>query len=882
MARPSHSAAEQRSVDSSRPVTVGMHAGYGGLLRRIFLWLFGPIAYPDAGAARIHELATQGAIIYVATARSTLLALYFNHALYRLGLPLPRFVGGVSLLLWQPVGRLVRLWRHRRGHGAGPWREHYGEDVPSRSEQLLAEVLLRGQSAFLFLPPRRRARQRKSTRPHHDYLRTVAAVQKTSDRPLFIVPHTIVERGLGGTPGGLTSRLFGDKRRPGGLRRLAMLLSTYRHATVRVGDPLAVKDLLATAAQSDSALLARRLAHEIHRSIAEEERVIAGPEIPDLATVTRRVLRDNRLQGVIAEQAGDNGRKKVALERRARNLLHEIAARYDTRFVRGLDSLFRWVFKRIYDGIVVDEPGLATVIEAARRGPVIYCPSHRSHIDYLVLSYVLWQNGVVPPHIAAGANLAFFPLGPIFRRAGAFFLRRTFRGDPLYAAVFRAYVGDLVKVGVPIEFFLEGTRSRTGKLLRPKLGLLGMLIDAWRQGERADLQIVPVSIDYERVIEAGAYERELSGADKRPENLGGLLRTTRVLRSRYGRVHLQFGEPISLASVAAAKHLPQSPSPEHDDGWRVETERLAHRILHDVARVASVTPTAVTATALLAHRRRGIAESALTARCLEIVEFLDEQASRLSGSLESPDGRREAVLAAAHNLVADGLVTAEHAGRRDAEPIYRVPDAKRVLLDFHKNAVMNIFAPIALIARGIARRSTTELDYTQLLEDSRFLSRLFKHEFLYRADADFETHFDEALGSLAVRGYLDVHEDGRIEVHNTAWLHLLASLVDNFVEGYWMVATTLLDLRAFPLWDRELVNRATERAQRAFLVGDIGCAEAANRTLVENAVGWMIDAGVLDARMDGRRKTVTLSERYAGPELERLIDDIGGFVVLQG
>ncbi|MEK7704602.1 MAG: 1-acyl-sn-glycerol-3-phosphate acyltransferase, partial [Myxococcota bacterium] len=735
--------------------------------------------------------------------------------------------------------------------------------------------------AFLFLPPRRRSHERKSPRLRNDYLRTLVAVQQSSDRPLYVVPHTVVDRGIGGSRGGLTSLLFGDKRRPGGLRRLAMLLSTYRHATVRVGDPIAIQDLIAEAAQTDAQQLARKLGHEIHRRIADEERVIAGPEMPSLATVSRRVLRDARLQLVIAEQAGTSGRRKNALERRALSLLKEIAARYDTRFVQGLDRLFRWVFKRIYDGIIVDEVGLASVVEAARRGPLIFCPSHRSHIDYLVLSYVLWQHGIAPPHIAAGANLAFFPLGPIFRRAGAFFLRRSFRDDPLYAAVFRAYVTDLVKVGVSIEFFLEGTRSRTGKLLRPKLGLLGMLVDAWRQGERSDLQFVPVSIDYERVIEAGAYERELSGADKHPENIGGLLRTTRVLRSRYGRVHLQFGTPVSLAGAAAARHLPQSADTEHDEAWRVEVERLGHRILHDVARVASVTPTAVVATAMLAHRRRGITEDALLTRCLEMIDFLDEQAARLSSSLEEPDNRREVVREAAHNLAQDGLIVADHAGRRDSDPVYRVPENKRMLLDFHKNAVMNIFAPLSLIARAIVHQAPTTASYGTALQGSRFLSRLFKHEFVYRADADFATHFDEAIGSLAVRGYLDVHEDGHLELRNTEALTLLASLVDSFVEAYWMVATTLRDLRSFPLWDRELIARAGEHAQRAFLVGDIGCAEAASTTLIGSAVGWMVDSGVLQARTEGRRKNLRLSERYADEQLEKLIGDIHAFVVVR-
>src|SRR5262249_32298605 len=153
--------------------------------------------------------------------------------------------------------------------------------------------------------------------------------------------------------------------------------------------------------------------------------------------------------------------------------------------------------------------GLDQVRQAARRGSLILCPSHKSHVDYLVLSYVFYEYGLMPPYIAAGANLSFWPLGYISRRGGAFFLRRTLKGSPLYAAVFRAYVHKLVAERLPVEFFIEGGRSRTGKLLPPKLGLLGMLCEAARERPAARPQVVPISIVYEKIIEEKSYADEL-------------------------------------------------------------------------------------------------------------------------------------------------------------------------------------------------------------------------------------------------------------------------------------------------------------------------------------------------------------------------------------
>jgi glycerol-3-phosphate O-acyltransferase len=853
-----------------------MHARYGGLLRTLFERLFGPIHYPAQSAELIRGLAKKGVVVYVARSRSTLLLLYFNHALARLGLPLAQFVGGLNLLLWQPVDRLWKLWQQRHRTLTGPWRPRFVDRPPTRSEALLADLALRGEPAFVFLaPPRAAGRTDKPLA--HDYMRALVAAQRLGSKPVYLVPHVLTHRAHSGRGRGIADRIFGDARRPGRLRLFAMFLTSLRQAAVRVGEPIDLLALVNEHPDADDQHLGRMVRHELNRRISEEERVVAGPELLDDDLITRHVLRDQELRDAVTAKAKTPAEER-ALWRRAESNLKEIAARYSVTTVRILDRILTVVFNRIYDGIVVDEPGLARVLEAARTGPLIFCPSHKSHVDYLVLSLILWRHGVAPPHIAAGANLSFFPLGPIFKTCGAFFLRRSFKDDPVYAATFRSYVRELVRMGTSIEFFPEGTRSRTGKLLMPRFGLLGMLVDAWRAGARDDIHFVPVSIDYERIIEARSYERELAGAEKRQEDLGGLLRSTKVLRSRYGRVHVQFAEPISVKEAAARRGLPQAMGGDHEEAWHREIERLGYRVLNHVAMVASVTPTSVVATALLGHSGRGLAEGLLLKRARGIVDFLDIATARLSDSLQNPDNRDAAVLEAVHNLVDDGVVVVARAGRSDIEPIYRVPDGSRILLDYYKNAVMNYFAPAAIVARSLMRRKNGPLHSDDLAADSRFLSRLFKREFLYQVDTTFTSHFDDTLATLAVRGILDVNEDGSVKLRDPETVELLASLLDAFVQAYFVTARATSDLRAFPLWEKELSTRAMERCRRAFLEGTITRPESANLTLIANALRWLKEAGVIEESGTGRRQVLALSRAYAGEALERLIEDIQAFL----
>ena len=199
-------------------------------------------------------------------------------------------------------------------------------------------------------------------------------------------------------------------------------------------------------------------------------------------------------------------------------MMNEVAANFTYDALRVADRVLGWTWNRLYQGLNVHNA--ERVRQLAQDGhEIVYVPCHRSHMDYLLLSYVLYHQGLVPPHIAAGINLNFWPAGPIFRRLGAFFIRRSFKGNKLYSTVFREYLSELFSRGYSIEYFVEGGRSRTGRLLEPKTGTLSMTLQAMLRGDSRPITLVPVYIGYEHVMEVGTYAKELRGATKQKKVL---------------------------------------------------------------------------------------------------------------------------------------------------------------------------------------------------------------------------------------------------------------------------------------------------------------------------------------------------------------------------
>ncbi|MDI9229231.1 glycerol-3-phosphate 1-O-acyltransferase PlsB, partial [Serratia bockelmannii] len=289
---------------------------------------------------------------------------------------------------------------------------------------------------------------------------------------------------------------------------------------------------------------AQKLARVARIHFARQRLAAVGPRLPARQDLFNKLLQSKAIEKAVEDEARS---KKISHEKAQQNaveMMEEVAADFSYEAIRVTDRVMGWLWSRLYQGINVN--GGERVRQLAQDGhEIVYVPCHRSHMDYLLLSYVLYHQGLVPPHIAAGINLNFWPAGPIFRRLGAFFIRRTFKGNKLYSTVFREYLGELFSRGYSVEYFVEGGRSRTGRLLDPKTGTLSMTLQAMLRGGSRPITFVPIYIGYEHVMEVGTYAKELRGAAKEKESFLQMVRGLRKLRN-LGQGYVNFGEPLPL------------------------------------------------------------------------------------------------------------------------------------------------------------------------------------------------------------------------------------------------------------------------------------------------------------------------------------------------
>ena len=840
----------------------------GAILRWFGERLFGRVEVPAAAIESLRALSQDSTVVYVGRNVSLLEYLYLTFVCLRNDLPLVRFASGMWTFAWlslflRPLSQIFRT---------------LGALLGSRhDEELVAfdAALADGGAAALYLraPPAMLGGTPRGFRlPYFDRL-----VAGSSGRPIVIVPFSFVW----GSPAlratrhttTLIDRLLGDTEAPGSLRMAWNFFLNRGHAQLLVGAPLPLGPWLEAerAAGTTDDTLARRLRWQIGGRIEAELRVQLGPPRKSARRIVQETLRTRKLVAEGLQLAKDEGVAPAVIEKRARAMVKEIAADPQPWTFTVGEIALDWIFSRIFDGIEIDEAGLERLRAAARSGPLILVPSHKSHVDYLVLSYVFLRHDLVPPYIAAGANLSFWPLGWFFRQGGAFFLRRTFRGDKLYSSVFRAYLRRIIREGHNVEFFIEGGRSRNGKLLPPKLGMMGMVVEAALEddGQRARAaHIVPISIGYEDVIEEKSYAKELAGGEKKKEDVRGLLGATGVLLSKYGQINIQFDEPIPLGpalretgAIVSWETDDSVVVPAEESQRRLAVQRLSHRVVYGINRVTALTPPALVAASLLSPGKRGVERSELLRNAAFLFDEVRRAGGRMSRALvEDGDDDDEGTLSLSIDAIdraldlfeKKGHVTVRGAsagkqGRRRDDEIYVVPDERRPFLAIPRNNAIHFFVAEALVClalSGLPQGRATSRE--QLSQATLALSRLFKFEFAYRVGEPFAVLFEQTLRLLLTGGIL-VESEGQIEVKQRERVQLLGGLVQDLVETYWLVASTLVETAA-PTSEKELLLRMQERGDKLFFVGDVKRREACSKQGYQNALGSLKELGFVSER----------------------------------
>ncbi|MEM7436372.1 MAG: 1-acyl-sn-glycerol-3-phosphate acyltransferase [Myxococcota bacterium] len=814
------------------------------ILRWLYRRFFAHIRVDEKWSRGVRESASQGVVVYVMRSLSFLDFLCLDFLLKKFGLPIVHFVNDLGLWILEPFGKGERRLSLRR-------------QIPE--EEALERTVGDGYSALLFLrrPPQLGQQSRRGRNLEVDLIQTLVRKQRQSAQPILLVPQTFVwSKQSGSASPGLLDLLFGPVQWPGRIRVFCQFLLNYRNAKLRSGEPFDLKAFLDKNEDLTDSQAADKVRYVLLRRMERDRTVVLGPLKKSPARIQEELLRSPRMRAEIQKYAKRKGISRAKAERVARKHLRHLCARQVPFVVDVMHRFLTWVWSKMYDGVVFDHEGLERIRVAARDASLILLPSHKSHVDYLVLSDMLYANAMMAPQIAAGENLSFWPIGPVLRRAGAFFIRRSFKGDRLYPALVEAYLRKLLAEGFTTEFFLEGGRSRTGKALPPKYGLLSMVVDSALKLPATKIKLVPISIGYERIIEERSFVHELGGGEKQSENMGDLIKSSSILRSKWGRLYVQFGELIDFDEFVrnfmrrsdSGLHRIEDLSPSEKRG---AVRALAHKVMYSINEVTVVTPAALVATALLSHRKRGMTKSGLIDTCQELLSTLSSMDARIAHQLRIGEERiREDTIEEALRLFVDARLIVTH--DTGPEPIYTIDSERRLALEYYVNTTIHFFVPSALIASSLLVDREEWVDMERLNERVRQLSRLFKHEFIFRTDATFDQIFQDALALMERAGEVEIR-DGKVQATEgirRQQLERYATMLQTFFESYLLAlrgAELVLD---GPVPKKEWYKKTLALGQQMYLAGEIERRESLSKLKLETALKALQDYQLIEITGD--------------------------------
>ncbi len=711
----------------------------------------------------------------------------FYHTVYRkLKLPIPELGFGFRPLLLQRLSKTLRVllaqldWLITHRQRLDPFRNGYCQ-----------EQLLEGRPGLLPLVEKH-GFYRRFVKARSDPLKFLIELQKKTDRPIYLVPHLMF---FSKTPPShvLTLRdvFLGSLQRPGLIRKLMILLRQPSKLFVEISQPLELRHfidqprILASTLEYQALMLRRQLLRQHNR----HRQSITGPVIKSHEERKESILGSDRLGKFMVQQAESRNEPLHEIRKQADGFLDEIAAKYNHFFLSVISKPVGWILNTMFDGTVVDKEGLQRVKTMSQKGPLILIPCHKSHIDYLILSYELYQNNMPCPHIAAGKNLSFWPMGPFFRAGGAFFLRRTFRGAVLYSRVFSEYIYKLLEEGFNIEIFIEGGRSRSGKLLMPKLGFLSILLNAFKNGACEDMIFVPVYIGYDQILEERAYLHEIGGGKKEPENLSQVIKARRFLKQRFGKIYINFHEPISLSTILQDYETGLAQMPQKTQN--ALCRNLGWRMIYAIDQVSVVTPHALVAAAILNCPSKRFSGKDIFSILDIYLKHLSSLNAKLTDTLLLDHQR--ACEQALESYLQRKII--ELPGGEKGMPVeiaqYRLPAAKRLQLEYYKNNCIAYFVPVAYTALSILIKDAFQFSSADLHDRYDSLRNFFKYEFAFDSDRSAASHVRKTLKAFIDDAILMPHQSMpdtyQITSSGLRSLKLFARFLKPYFESYLVV-----------------------------------------------------------------------------------------------
>ena len=827
------------------------------------------VSIADEYVEAIKKLSTEGVVVYALNQRSELNSLIIYELFKRKGLPDPVFCHGMNMSFWQPLPKMMKfLWSsflRLFGKEQKAWLDKlvYLEKIVNEKKSVVIHL---GESEFI------------ENRSAESAIVSLINVQKKVDFPIFIVPVLVsYGRRREKEDESLINILFGQTEHTGSLRRLITFIRYSSNAFVIPAEPVKLSEYLNKSNGISAEAIVHELRGELIDRIEKEKNTVVGPALKSREELIGMVLSDESLRKFIIDYAAKEKKDKAAVVKEARRYLYEIAADYSETFIGIWRILLTWLWNNIYDGLSVDLEGIAKIRNISKKMPFVIIPCHRSHIDYLLIHYIFYFNNIQLPFIAAGSNLSFFPMGYMFRKSGAFFLRRSFRGNKIYSEVFSKYLAILLKEGLPLEFFIEGGRSRTGKMVMPKYGLLSMVIQAYQEKYCENFAAIPVYIGYDRVIEEKSYLKELSGATKTPENTAEIIKTSKILRKRFGRVYVNIGEPIVMKSYLEAQEKPidQMTIDERQSLYR----KIGYEIVLEINNVSVVTLFSLVAAVILSHDRRGISHSDLLNILNEFYEYLSMKKVRIAETFANME---KAIAEALNMFVQSGFISKIEAEEDEDEEmqevVYSLKEEKRLNLEYYKNNILHFFVPLCFVATPMIKSSEDMTSLARIMGDYKFLKKLLWNEFIFDERKDDVDEVNDVLAYLYDRKMItSVEREGQVWIEikgrGSKKLKPFADLIHNYLESYWIVMRSCLYLKKNPLTKKDWLKKIRTLGDRMYRKGEILRPEALSQSNYLNVITFLQDAELIteikDEKSEKKEVSYALAENRAEMEVLR-------------
>lgn len=558
------------------------------------------------------------------------------------------------------------------------------------------------------------------------------------------------------------------------------------------------------------------------------------------------ILTNERLQSFMEHHSQTRDIPIQKVQKEASAFLDEMAANYNIIVIKLASITLKWFLNTLFDGVTINEDGLNRVKNISKKGPVIFIPCHKSHIDYLILSYLMYNNNMPCPHVAAGKNLSFWPMGPIFRWGGAFFIRRTFRGAVLYSKVFSEYIHNLLNEGFNIEFFIEGGRSRTGKLILPKLGLLSILLNAYKNRACEDLIFSPIFIGYDRVLEESSYLHEIEGKEKQPESFMQVIKARKFLNKRYGRIYIQFHDPISLKDLLLQNGTPIEDMPPKE--FNILCRNLGHRIINAINNVSVVTPHAIVAASVLNCAKKSFSFDHLMSHVETYLNYLLTQKAKLADTLllDNINTIERVLDIYVQRKFIDKVTKDPNTLLTDA--LFKVNENKRPNLEYYKNNCISFFVPAAITAISILVKDAFQFSASDLHADYNFLQYLFKYEFAYDVDKTPEYFVRKNLKAFIDEAILMPHPKLPDTYNLTSIgfrkLQLFSRFLKPYFESYWIVLNYFMKYPQNSIKAKERLKKIETIGNRMYKKKEIERIEALSIINYNNGIEFFTYNGV--------------------------------------